>query len=123
MKTGIWGAALLITIVTTGCVTAYGPIGPTASIYTNVPFHASTVTIVNGTPHQLDVVCDGRPVARGLRPGQHFSLRIFGGEMTTSCAVIAAQRGRLVGTAERTFYVSGQYRRSETWTVRHWDIR
>lgn len=118
-------AVLAVVALLAGCVSY--PVGmPQTEVRTNIPWHTTTVTIVNGTGFVMDVIHDGRLVRQELKAGQHFVAELYnlsGSSAQSSFVVIARDGEKLAGTASRTFYVRGYSRQSEVWTILRWDIR
>lgn len=93
----------------------------------NIPYHSTTVTVVNGTDGMvLDVIQDGRVVGQNIQTGDFYSvdLRDWSGQTSTvSLAVVGHHDGRMTGTTTRRFRVNGNRRDSETWVIRTRDLR
>lgn len=121
-------AVLAVTLLTScsGVVYYLSPLQP--RIVTNIPFHAAVVTVVNALPDlRLDIIHDGQTLFCDLGPGQHYSFGMNNwstSSLQTTVTVLAKDNdGRLVGTAVRSFWVSGYYRQSESWTVNRYELR
>jgi len=88
----------------------------------------TTITVVNGTGHELSIIRDGETIRGLISPGQHFKLDIrvdYDENRKISLVALAYKNKRFAGSAERSFYFYGRpyEKRSETWIVRDWDIR
>ena len=115
---------VMIFIFLPGCFGGYYYGG--VKVYSNVPYHSSTITVMNGTMFVLDVIHDGRLVWTGVSPGEHRAVGVWNlssSGLQTTIVIRAYDNDRLVGTAYRAFYVSGYYRQSEVWNVLRWDIQ
>lgn len=108
-----------------GC-TSYGLRLPQPRIVTNIPYHSTTLTIVNAAPDTvLNIIHDGRLVKNELELGQYFTINLwnwsgsyYGSYAQSTVTVVATDTsGKFVGTAARSVYVSGYERRSESWSV------
>ncbi|MBI4119566.1 MAG: hypothetical protein HY456_01815 [Parcubacteria group bacterium] len=125
MKSRFFAFLLPLALALSACG-AYTPLHlPQANITTNIPFYSTTVTIVNSTSLSMDIVRDGRLVRKDLGSGQYFTTDIYNlsnSSMQSTFVVIAHQKGTLVGTASRSFYVSGYSRQSEVWRVNRGEL-
>ncbi|KKU14626.1 hypothetical protein A3A20_02650 [Candidatus Wolfebacteria bacterium RIFCSPLOWO2_01_FULL_45_19] len=99
---------------------------PQVQIRSNIPWHTTTVTIVNNTSFVLNVVHDGRLVRQDLKPGQYFTAELYNfstASTQSSFVVIARDGDKLAGTASRSFYIGGYSRQSEVWIIGKWEVR
>lgn len=105
-----------------------GNFSPYYPNYYETYYPLTIVTIVNGTPDELQIIRDGEKLTGNIAPGQHFKLEIridYRETRKISLIALAYRDKKLRGTAERSFHFYGNPReqRSETWLIRTWDIR
>lgn len=88
-----------------------------------------TITIVNGTPLELNIIIDGDRLAGTVLAGQHFKLELpvdYLVRREVSIVALAYKDKKLVGTTRENrvqFYGNTRIIESETWIIRLTDIR
>ena len=112
----------LILPLLSACSLCYGIPLPQAYIVSNIPWHQTVITVVNSTPDLvLDVIHDGVLRGENLKSGQYMTIftRNFSGSPAATTVTVLGKdmENKFVGTANRTFYVTGYSRQSESWSV------
>jgi hypothetical protein len=113
-------------VFATGCAYTIGP-GAGVQVVSNIPYHTTTGKVVNGTNFTVTLIDDSGRNSQRIAPGgwvMHNFWNMSGSSANASLVALATdEAGRLVGSATRSFYISGYSRQSETWLLRKWDFQ
>ncbi len=128
MKKVLLGLFLFLLFpVLSGCLYTHYLPEPKVTFLSDIPYYTCRITVMNGTNYYADIINDGRLIWENVIPGDFRAVEkwnVSNSSAETSIVVrFKDSNNRFVGTAYRTFYVSGYHRQSPVWNISRYDIR